>query len=291
MRNSSALRYTSFHVKEATTLLEFIEHALSGVSRNRAKAILSGGGVRVDHKNTRQFDLALTPGQVVEISKKKPKGELQSKFVKIVYEDAQIVVIEKAPGILSMASSHHAFCVKQVLDEYFHRTHQKCTAHVVHRLDRDTSGLLVYAKTLEAEQILEHNWREIVTDRRYLALVSGVLDEPQGCVESWLKDNKAYFTYSSPVDNGGKYALTHYKVLKTDGKHSLVELKLETGRKNQIRVHMQELGHPVCGDIKYGNGDNPIGRLALHAYRLNFYHPITGEPLRFETNVPRGFRL
>ncbi len=291
MRNSSALRYTSFHVKEATTLLEFIEHALSGVSRNRAKAILSGGGVRVDHKNTRQFDLALTPGQVVEISKKKPKGELQSKFVKIVYEDAQIVVIEKAPGILSMASSHHAFCVKQVLDEYFHRTHQKCTAHVVHRLDRDTSGLLVYAKTLEAEQILEHNWREIVTDRRYLALVSGVLDEPQGCVESWLKDNKAYFTYSSPVDNGGKYALTHYKVLKTDGKHSLVELKLETGRKNQIRVHMQDLGHPVCGDIKYGNGDNPIGRLALHAYRLNFYHPITGEPLRFETNVPRGFRL
>lgn len=291
MRNSSALRYTSFHVKEATTLLEFIEHALSGVSRNRAKAILSGGGVRVDHKNTRQFDLALTPGQVVEISKKKPKGELQSKFVKIVYEDAQIVVIEKAPGILSMASSHHAFCVKQVLDEYFHRTHQKCTAHVVHRLDRDTSGLLVYAKTLEAEQILEHNWREIVTDRRYLALVSGVLDEPQGCVESWLKDNKAYFTYSSPIDNGGKYALTHYKVLKTDGKHSLVELKLETGRKNQIRVHMQDLGHPVCGDIKYGNGDNPIGRLALHAYRLNFYHPITGEPLRFETNVPRGFRL
>lgn len=291
MRNSSALRYTSFHVKEATTLLEFIEHALSGVSRNRAKAILSGGGVRVDHKNTRQFDLALTPGQVVEISKKKPKGELQSKFVKIVYEDAQIVVIEKAPGILSMASSHHAFCVKQVLDEYFHRTHQKCTAHVVHRLDRDTSGLLVYAKTLEAEQILEHNWREIVTDRRYLALVSGVLDEPQGCVESWLKDNKAYFTYSSPVDNGGKYALTHYKVLKTDGKHSLVELKLETGRKNQIRVHMQDLGHPVCGDIKYGNGDNPIGRLALHAYRLNFYHPITGEPLRFETNVPRGFRV
>lgn len=291
MRNSSALRYTSFHVKEATTLLEFIEHALCGVSRNRAKAILSGGGVRVDHKNTRQFDLTLTPGQVVEISKKKPKGELQSKFVKIVYEDAQIVVIEKAPGILSMASSHHAFCVKQVLDDYFHRTHQKCTAHVVHRLDRDTSGLLVYAKTLEAEQILEHNWREIVTDRRYLALVSGVLDEPQGCVESWLKDNKAYFTYSSPVDNGGKYALTHYKVLKTDGKHSLVELKLETGRKNQIRVHMQDLGHPVCGDIKYGNGDDPIGRLALHAYRLNFYHPITGEPLRFETNVPRGFRL
>ena len=217
MRNSSTLRYTSFRVKEATTLLNFIQHALNGVSHNRAKAILTGGGVRVDHKNTRQYDLALQPGQLVEISKRKPKGELQSKFVKIVYEDPQVIVIEKAPGILSMASSHHSFCVKKVLDEYFHRTHQKCTAHVVHRLDRDTSGLLVYAKTLEAEQILEHNWHDIVTDRRYLALVSGELPQKQGSVESWLKDNKAYFTYSSPVDNGGKYALTHYRVLKTDG--------------------------------------------------------------------------
>ncbi len=285
------LQYTTYHVKQPMQLLQFIEHALNGVSRSRSKAILSGGGVRVDRKNTRQFDLELRPGQVVEISKRKPKGELQSKFVKIVYEDPQIIVIEKAPGILSMATSHHAFCVKQVLDDYFHRTHQKCTAHVVHRLDRDISGLLVYAKTLQAEQILEHNWRDIVTDRRYLALVSGELPQKQGSVESWLKDNKAYFTYSSPVDNGGKYALTHYRVLRTDGKHSLVELKLETGRKNQIRVHMQDLGHPVCGDIKYGNGDDPIGRLALHAYRLNFYHPMTGEPLRFETPVPKGFRL
>ncbi len=291
MRNSSSLRYTPFRVKEGCTLLDFIQKALDGVSHNRAKAILTGGGVRVDHKNTRQFDLELHPGQLVEISKRKPKGELQSKFVKIVYEDPQIIVIEKAPGILSMASSHHSFCVKQVLDDYFHRTHQKCNAHVVHRLDRDTSGLLVYAKTLEAEQILEHNWRDIVTDRRYLALVSGELPQKQGSVESWLKDNKAYFTYSSPTDNGGKYALTHYRVLKANGRHSLVELKLETGRKNQIRVHMQDLGHPVCGDTKYGNGDDPIGRLALHAFRLNFYHPITGEPLKFETPVPKGFRL
>ena len=291
-RNSSALRYTTFRVKEATPLLAFIQHVLDGISHSRAKAILSGGGVRVDRKNVRQFDLMLQPGQVVEVSKRKPKGELKSKYVKIVYEDAQVIVVEKAVGILSMATSHHAFCVKQVLDDYFHRTHQKCTAHVVHRLDRDTSGLLVYAKTLEAEQILEHNWRDIVTDRRYMALVSGQMEQKQGRVESWLKDNKAFFTYSMPTDDGtGKYALTNYRVIRTDGRHTLVELKLETGRKNQIRVHMQDLGHPVCGDIKYGNGDDPIGRLALHAYRLNFYHPMTGEPLRFETPVPKGFRL
>lgn len=291
MRNTSALRFTTFHVKESTTLLDFIEHALDGISRSKAKAILGGGGVRVDRKIEHQFDLELRPGQLVEISKRKPKGELQSKFVKIVYEDPSVVVIEKAAGILSMATSHHSFCVKTVLDEYFHRTHQKCTAHVVHRLDRDTSGLLVYAKTLEAEQILEHNWRDIVTDRRYVALVSGRPAQERGTVESFLKDNKAYFTYSSPTDNGGKYAVTHYRVLRSDDRHSLVELKLETGRKNQIRVHMQDLGCPVCGDTKYGNGDDPIGRLALHAFRLNFYHPITGEPLHFETPLPKPFRI
>lgn len=292
MRQLSALRYTTFRVKHPASLLDFIEQALDGISRSRAKSILSGGGVRVDRKNTTRHDLPLVPGQVVEISKRKPKGELTSKFVKIVYEDPHIIVIEKAIGILSMATSHHSFCVKQVLDDYFRRTHQKCNAHVVHRLDRDTSGLLVYAKTIEAEQILEHNWREIVTDRRYLALCSGEMPLGGGTIESYLRDNKAYFTYSSPTEvEGSKYALTRYRVLRCDGKHSLVELKLETGRKNQIRVHTQDLGHPVCGDTKYGNGDDPIGRLALHAFRLHFYHPITGEHLKFETDVPKGFRI
>lgn len=291
MHNSTAQRFTLFTVKTPQPLLDFIEHALDGISHSRAKAILSGGGVRVERSIVKQFDYALQPGQHVEISKRKPKGELKSKFVRIVYEDPQVIVIEKSAGILSMATSHHSFCVKKVLDQYFHTTRQKCQAHIVHRLDRDTSGLLVYAKTIEAEQILEHNWHDIVTDRRYMALVSGVLPEKGGTVRNWLKDNKAYITFSSPTDNGGKLAITHYHVMQTDGKHSLVELKLETGRKNQIRVHMQDLGCPVCGDTKYGNGDDPIGRLALHAFRLDFYHPITGEPLHFETGIPPKFHI
>lgn len=289
MQRRNAARATVFTVKEGTELLTFVMKALDGISRNKAKSILTNGGVLVNKKIQRQHDFALKAGDHIEISKQKPGTTLESKFVKLVYEDAHIIVIEKSIGILSMASSHHAFCVKTVLDDYFRRSHQRCNAHVVHRLDRDTSGLLVYAKTMEAEQILERNWHDIVTDRRYLALVSGELQKKQGSVESWLKDNKAYFTYSSPTDNGGKYALTHYKTLRSNGKYSLVELKLETGRKNQIRVHMQDLGCPVCGDIKYGNGDNPIGRLALHAFRLNFYHPITRELLRFETTHPKSF--
>lgn len=289
MQRNPNSRFTGFTVKESAELLPYVLKALDGISRNKAKAILTSGGILVNKKVQRQHDYMLQPGDNVEISKRKPSATLVSKFVKIVYEDAHIIVIEKNIGILSMASSHHAFSVKTVLDDYFHKSHQKCTAHVVHRLDRDTSGLLVYAKTIEAEQILEHNWRDIVTDRRYLAVVSGELEQEEGSVESWLKDNKAFFTYSSPTDNGGKYALTHYKKLKSNGEHTLVELKLETGRKNQIRVHMQDLNHPVCGDIKYGNGDNPIGRLALHAFRLHFFHPITGEPMQFETPWPKSF--
>ena len=291
MQRNSNPRFTAFVVKEnePVELLQYVMKALNGISRNKAKAILSNGGILVNQKIQRQHDFLLKNGDKVEISKKKPANQLENKFVKIVYEDPYLVVVEKNIGILSMASSHHAFSVKSVLDDYFRKSHQKCTAHVVHRLDRDTSGLLVYAKTIEAEQILEHNWREIVTDRRYLAVVSGELEQESGSVENWLKDNKAFFTYSSPVDNGGKYALTHYRKLKSNGEHTLVELKLETGRKNQIRVHMQDLNHPVCGDIKYGNGDNPIGRLALHAFRLHFYHPITNELMQFETPWPKAF--
>ncbi|MBB3703106.1 23S rRNA pseudouridine1911/1915/1917 synthase [Alloprevotella rava] len=289
MQNKSQQLFTSFVVKTATTLLPFIQHCLNGISRSKAKSIMTGGGVRVDRAIVKQFDYELQPGMRVEISRRKPKNELSNKFVRIVYEDSQIIVIEKAIGILSMASMNHPYCVKTILDEYFRRTHQKCTAHVVHRLDRDTSGLLVYAKTQRAEQILENNWQSIVTDRRYVALVSGRMEEKAGVVRSWLKDNKAYFTYSSETDNGGKYAVTHFKTIKAADRYSLVDLKLETGRKNQIRVHMKDLNHPVCGDIKYGNGDDPIGRLALHAFRLNFFHPITSEPLRFETPYPKNF--
>lgn len=289
MFNPRKPKYTLFKVREATELLPYIMQCLDGISRSKAKAILVGGGVRVDRKNVSQHDFQLQPGMVVEISKQKPRTQFQSKFIKIVYEDAQIIVIEKNVGILSMASTGGQFCVKTILDDYFRKSRQKCTAHVVHRLDRDTSGLLVYAKTIEAEQILEHNWRQIVTDRRYYAIASGEMREKKGSVESWLKDNKAYITYSSPTDNGGKYALTHFRTLRTGNGYSLVELKLETGRKNQIRVHLQDLGHPVCGDIKYGNGDDPIGRLCLHAYRLDFYHPITNEHLHFETPAPKTF--
>lgn len=283
-------KYSEHVVRTETTLLEFMIEALSGISRNRAKDILAGHGVTVDRQQTTRYDLPLHPGQVVRISKHKGGTLLQNKYVKIVYEDKDLIVIEKAVGILSMPATAKQYSVKQVLDEYFEKRHFKCTAHTVHRLDRETSGLMIYAKNLETAQILEDNWHDIVYDRRYVAVVSGQMEREGGTIQSWLKDNKAYVTYSSPEDpGGGKFAVTHYHTLRTTPLYSLVELKLETGRKNQIRVHMKDIGHPVCGDNKYGDGHDPIGRLCLHAYRLHFTHPRTGEPMRFETPFPTQF--
>ena len=282
--------YWHFGVDEEQGLLDFLL-ANAKESRTKVKATLKGRGVKVDGKTITQFDFRLMPGMKVSVSKtKRNQNVLKNRFVKIVYEDRWLVVVEKAPGILSMAAGHSSLNVKAVLDDYFHKSRQNCRAHVVHRLDRDTSGLMVYAKDMETEQILEHNWHDIVYDRRYVAVVSGEIVEEGGTVASWLKDNKAFVTYSSPVDNGGKYAVTHFRVLARTTAHSLVEFKLETGRKNQIRVHSADIGHPVCGDVKYGNGDDPLHRLCLHAYVLCFFHPVTRERMEFEMPVPSAFR-
>lgn len=285
--NSEPL-YDTYVVQTEAPLLEWLLGNVKG-SKTKIKATLQGRGVKVNGKTATQFDLMLAPGAKVEISRSKRNDTFKSKYVKLIYEDQYLVVVEKKAGILSMAAGHSSLNVKKVLDDYFLRTRQRCHAHVVHRLDRDTSGLLVYAKDMQTEQILEHEWHQIVYDRRYVAVLSGEMEEDKGTVANWLKDNKAYHTYSSPTDNGGKYAVTHFFTLDRTTQYSLVEFKLETGRKNQIRVHAADMGHPVCGDVKYGDGNNPIGRLCLHAWLLCFYHPITHERMEFETPVPTEF--
>ena len=282
--------YKHLVVKEPKPLLEFLLANLSE-SRTKVKATLQGRGIKVDGKCVTQFDFLLQPGMKVAVSQsKRNQSAFKSRYVKIVYEDRWLVVVEKNVGILSMAAGHSSLNVKSVLDDYFSKSRQKSRAHVVHRLDRDTSGLMVYAKDMETEQIFEHNWHDIVYDRRYVAIVSGEMMDDGGTIANWLKDNKAYITYSSPVDNGGKYAVTHFHVLDRTTEHSLVEYRLETGRKNQIRVHSADMGHPVCGDVKYGNGDDPLHRLCLHAYMLCFTHPITHERMEFQTQIPTAFK-
>ena len=289
MQNNTQKLYSYYVVIEPSELLAWLMENLHD-SRTKIKATLSGKGIKVNGKIVTQFDYPLIPGMKIAVSKTKQNNQFKNHYIKLVYEDRYLVVIEKKPGILSMAAGHSSLNVKTVLDNYFKQTRQRCQAHVVHRLDRETSGLMIYAKDKQTELALEADWHNIVFDRRYVAVLSGEVVDNEGTIANWLKDNKSYVTYSSPVDNGGKYAVTHFHVLARTYEHSLVEFKLETGRKNQIRVHAADMGHPVCGDIKYGNGDDPLGRLCLHAFKLCFYHPINHRPMEFETELPQTFR-
>ena len=289
MQNNTQKQYSYYVVKEPSELLAWLMENLHD-SRTKIKATLSGKGIKVNGKIVTQFDYPLVPGMKIAVSKTKQNNQFKNHYIKLVYEDRYLVVIEKKPGILSMAAGHSSLNVKTVLDNYFKQTRQRCQAHVVHRLDRETSGLMIYATDKQTELALEADWHNIVFDRRYVAVLSGEVVDNEGTIANWLKDNKSYVTYSSPVDNGGKYAVTHFHVLARTYEHSLVEFKLETGRKNQIRVHAADMGHPVCGDIKYGNGDDPLGRLCLHAFKLCFYHPINHRPMEFETELPQTFR-
>ncbi len=282
--------YEHLTVSKDQALLEFLIENLKGQSKNKIKATLQGRGIKVQGKVVTQFDYPLKVGMRVSVSKTKKNDTFKNRFVKIVYEDQYLVVIEKNIGILSMALGRRSLNVKTILNDYFKKSHQKCTAHVVHRLDRDTSGLMIYAKDMETEKILEYNWHQIVYDRRYVAVLSGEIPQDEGTIKNWILESNPYVSESSPTDNGGKYAISHFHTLKRTTRHSLVEFRLETGRKNQIRIHASDLGYPVCGDPKYGNGDDPIHRLCLHAYVLCFYHPRTKEKMEFDTMIPVAFR-
>lgn len=293
----AANRYTDYPVKQPAELMQFLMSTISGISRTKAKELLSQRMVYVNKEIVTQYNYKLQPGQLVQVAKNRHKHDLVSKWVRLIYEDAFIIVVEKKEGILTNAlPGDKRENVKAILDEYVKRTNRAFSVNTVHRLDKGTSGILVFAKRRDIQKIFTDNWKEIVSDRRYIAVVQGEMEQDSGTVRSWLTDNKMYVTYSSVVDNGGKYAITNYKTLKRKNGYSLVELKLDTGRKNQIRVHMQDLKHPIAGDIKYGShpdffGDHadPIGRVCLHAFRLAFRHPITGENLVFETPFPPSF--
>ncbi len=286
-----ATKYTNYTVREESELLQFIMTVKDGISRTRAKELLAHKMVYVDHQIQTQFNAPLRPGQLVQISKKSNIHEFHHKLIRIVYEDAFLIIVEKQNGILtSSPTGQKQETVKSVLDQYVKRQKKGAAVHTVHRLDRETSGLLLFAKTIDVQQTLVRNWQDIVTDRRYIAVCEGEMEKDYGTVSSWLMDNRMFVTYSSPSDNGGKFAVTHYRTLKRANGLSLVELKLDTGRKNQIRVHMQDLHHSVAGDYKYGSTIDPIGRIALHSYQLRFFHPITHEQLDIKLPVPPLFK-
>lgn len=286
----AASKYTTYRVTEPGELMDFLMKKMAGISRTRVKALLTNRVVLVDNTIQTLYNYPLQPGMCVQISKEKHKHEFRHPMLKILYEDAYIIVVEKKEGLLSVATERQKERTAQhILNEYVKRIHRGNRIYVVHRLDRETSGIMMYAKDEKTQHTLRDNWHDLVRDRRYVAIVAGDMEQDEGTVRSWLTDRKLYVS-SSSVDDGGKYSVTHYHTIKRANGFSLLELNLETGRKNQIRVHMQSLGHPVVGDERYGCEVNPLGRLALHAFKLCFYHPVTHEWMEFETPYPAPFK-
>lgn len=284
---------TSYDVEESTTLLPFLLKTLSNKSRNSVKSILSRGQVSVEGHKITQHNHPLSPGQTVGILSNEASIRLSELVgVTILYEDDDIIVINKFPGVLSMATNSSRgsdWDAYRQLTDYVKNDKRKNRIYIVHRLDRDTSGVMVYAKTEEAKEKLQSNWHDVVTERKYTAVVEGVVSKEEGTISSWLKENEALKVYSVSEHGGGKHAVTHYKKIAGNDEYTLLEVELETGRKNQIRVHLQDIGHPVIGDRKYGMKTNPIKRLGLHATTLSFVHPTTDELISFTVTPPSTF--
>ena len=246
------MKVTTFLAAESMSLLDFILKKMDGISRNKAKGLLSHEMVKVDGRVEKQYNFAVEPDMVIEVTKNPRFMPMKNfdRFFAILYEDDYLIVVDKADGVLSMGVGRGSLNMKILLDQYLASTKQHCTAHVVHRLDTRTSGVMVYAKSVEVQQMLVNNWHSCVLDRRYVAVVEGAMEEDHGHIESWLRDTPSRKVVSSPFNNGGKWASTDWWLLESNDDFSLIELHLNTGRKNQIRVHMEVLGHPVVGDYK-----------------------------------------
>lgn len=278
-------------------LMEFIMAPEFGRSRGdlpkRAdvKVWLKYGHAMINGVVTTQFNAAVNPGDWVEVNQTRPFVVFRHPRMQIVYEDDDIIVINKGYGLLSVGtgSAKKEDTAYGILKEYVKRKHPSNKIFVVHRLDRDTSGLMMFAKTQEAQEAMQHNWNNMVISRTYVALVEGVVRTDEGEIRSNLDETSQYEVYSTKEEGEGKPALTRYRVLERGHGYTLMEYSLETGRKNQIRVHSRDLGHPIVGDRKYGAKASPIKRLALHARTLRFAHPMTRRDMNFETPVPGKF--
>lgn len=280
----------TYRVEQDTMLLDFLLSRLNDKSRTTIKSYLSHRQVAVNDMPTTQFNTPLHRGDRVTINFTVGYKIFRHRRLRIIFEDEYIVVIDKGYGLLSMATKNEkSETAYRIISDYVKTNDPEGRIFIVHRLDRDTSGVMIFAKRQAIQEKLQRNWNEAVIERKYMAVVEGELTPAQGKVQSYLKENVALQVYSTQNPEEGQLAITRYKTVASNKRFSLVEVQLETGKKNQIRVHMHDLGHPIIGDRKYGSQCNPLGRVALHASSLRFKHPITGQMLHFESVTPEKF--
>lgn len=280
----------TYQVKEESKLMDFLIMSMPQRKRTTIKNLLSHNQVAVNGVPTTQFDTPLAPDDEVKVNLSREFRVFYNRRLKLVYEDDDIIVVNKGYGLLSMGTDKiKDGTAYSILRDYLKWKDPRNKIFIVHRLDRDTSGLMVFAKSVEAKERLQHNWNNMVLSRKYLAVVEGNPDPEEGEVRSYLAENSRFEVYSTNNPEEGQLAVTRYKTLRSRNGFSLMEVSLDTGRKNQIRVHMKDLGHPITGDRRYGAKSSPIHRMALHAQTLRFVHPITRKDMNFSTPIPTSF--
>lgn len=283
----------SIKVTEEAPLMEFLKSKLKDYSNTTLKSLLKHRQLMLNGSiSLVKHDHMLHKGDVVDVlsGSQHGRGALENPKLKILYEDDDIIVVEKKEGLLSVKGPNTTDeSATHLLNQYLRPLGRNHYVYAVHRLDRETSGVMMFAKKKEVQQTLRDDWKKYVVERTYIAVAEGVIEPAEGKIESYLTEDFKKVMHSSPTDNGGQFSVTNYKVLQSNKKYSLVKLNLETGRKNQIRVHLQSLGHSVAGDIKYGGKRSPWGRVCLHAETLKFKHPVSGKLMAF--SVPTPFKL
>lgn len=278
-------------------LMEFMASQLQSAPRNDLKKWLKFGHVMVQGAVTTAFDAPVPPQGWMEINFTRPYPVFRHPRLSILYEDDDVLVVNKGYGLLSVGTDRpgHVDTAYSILRSYLKKVHPSNKLFIVHRLDRDTSGLMMFAKNVGAKETMQHNWNNLVLDRTYVAVLEGEVEQDEGVVRSYLAENSRHLVYSIPEDDPrgrevGKLAVTRYRVLRRGHGRSLVEFSLDTGRKNQIRAHAQLMGHPIVGDRRYGAQTSPLNRLALHARTLRFAHPTTKRDMNFSIPIPSKFQ-
>ena len=297
--------YTAvYKVNRSDELLEFLLRKCN-TSRNNVKSLLVRKQVLVNGKVVTQYNYILAKDDEVKLARKPVKdGVVATQNVaknakkqaprprlslKISHEDEDFLVIDKPAGLLSVESDKEHECAYSYAVDYLQKQDKTARPFVLHRIDKETSGVLIFAKNVKIHSMLKMHWAEQVQTREYFAVVEGVPENKSGTIVSYLKENANNLVYSTS-DPSGQKAITHYEVVSENGEYALLRVKIDTGRKNQIRVHMKSIGHAVVGDDKYGCEKNPLERLGLHASKLEFIHPVTKELLTFTSPLPPSFR-
>lgn len=290
-RQFTADNIKSFTVNEETTLLPFLFLSMPTMSKTEVKSMLKYKHVAIKGSAVTQFDTPLYPGDTVEVNFGRSFYKFNNPQVKVLFEDKWMVVIEKASGLLSVANDtareKNAY---HIMKDYVRHDNPDAELYVCHRLDQYTSGILVFAKDEALMNEMRSNWDFYVKERKYVCVIENIPPRKEDTIESLLTQNEHLRVHSTNDETVGRLAVTHYKVIQTRGRYALVDVEIFTGKKNQIRVHMSEMGCPIAGDVKYGAETNPARRLMLHNYRLTFVHPVSGETMRFTLPMPSVFR-